>query len=145
MYKSIGLLALGLFAAMAASREGLNGVWQLDNTALAADSKLKSETLVIREGDDSVAITEDRTGKNGKESKNDIQCNTLGQQCKLKNLDVSVYYNGTILVLIETHNDIVTKKRFTSSEDGKTLNLEVMHMGPGNPRTENLTFTKQKE
>ena len=47
-----------------------------------------------------------------------------------------------MLVLVETHNDVVTKTRFTPSEDGKTLNMEVIHMAPGNPRTENLKFSK---
>jgi hypothetical protein len=56
---------------------------------------------------------------------------------------VSLWYNGSMLVLVETHNDIVTKTRFTPSDDGKTLHLEVIHMGPANQRTENLTFTKQ--
>ncbi|MGO9255316.1 MAG: hypothetical protein ACLQU1_03290 [Bryobacteraceae bacterium] len=144
MYKSIGFFALGLCAAMAAGRPDLNGVWQLDSSGLPGESKLKSETLVIHQSEDSVQISEDRTGKNGKEFKDDIQCNTMGQECKLKNAQVSLWYNGSILVLVETHNDVVTKTRFTSSEDGKTLNMEVTHMAPGNPRTENLTFTKQK-
>jgi hypothetical protein len=142
MYKTIGLFALGLCAAMAAGRPDLNGTWQLDSTGL--ENKLKSETLVIHQDEDSVQIAEDRTGKNGKEIKDDIQCNTLGQECKLKNAQVSLWYNGSILVLVETHNDIVTRTRFTPSGDGKTLNLEVTHMGPGNQKTENLIFTKQK-
>jgi hypothetical protein len=144
MYKSIGLFVLGLGAAMAAARPDLNGVWQLDSSGIPSESKLKSETLVIHQGEDSVEISEDRTSKSGKEIKDDIQCNTLGQECKLKSAQVSLWYNGSMLVLVETHNDVVTKTRFTPSEDGKTLNMEVIHMAPGNPRTENLTFTKQK-
>ena len=141
MYRLIGLLALSLCAAMAADRPELNGTWQLD--ASGADSKFKSETLVIHQTEDSVEIAKDRTTKSGKESKDDIQCNTMGQECKLKNVQVSLWYNGSMLVLVETHNDVVTKTRFSSSEDGKTLKLEVTHMAPGAQKIENLTFTKK--
>jgi hypothetical protein len=144
MHRSIGLFLLGLCAALAAERPELNGVWQLDSTTLTPETKLKSETLVIHQNEDSVEISENRTAKNGKESKDDIQCNTLGQQCKLKNLEVSLWYNGSMLVLVETHNDLTTKTRFTPSEDGKTLRLEVTHMVSGNEKTENLTFTRQQ-
>jgi len=140
MHRTIALFALGFCAAMAAGPPDLSGTWRLENRG--TDPRLKSETLVIHQGDDSVQITQERTAKNGKELKDDIQCNTLGQECKLKNGQVSLYYNGALLVLIETHNDTVTKTRFSASEDGKTLNMEVTHMSPGNPRTENLTFTK---
>ncbi len=126
---------------MAADRPELNGTWQFD--ASGAESKLKSETLVIHQTEDSVDISEDRTSKSGKEIKDDIQCNTMGQQCKLKNTQVSLWYNGDMLVLVETHNDVVTKTRFKPSGDGKTLNLEVTHMAPGTPKTENMTFTKK--
>ena len=142
MFKTIGLIALGLGAAAAADRPDLNGVWQLSNSA-GAESKFKSETLTIHQGDDTVQITEDRTARNGKEMKDDIQCNTSGQECKLKTERVSLYYNGQRLVMLETQRDIVTKKRFTTSEDGKTLNLEVIHIAPGAQRTETFTYTKQ--
>ncbi|HTX35822.1 MAG TPA: hypothetical protein VME43_12410 [Bryobacteraceae bacterium] len=143
MYRLIGLFALGLCVAMAAGRPELNGTWQLDSNGIPTESKLKSETLVIHQNEDSVEISENRTAKNGKEIKDDIQCNTMGQECKVKNLQVSLWYNGAMLVLVETHNDLVTKTRFTPSEDGKTLHLEVIHMGSGPQKTENLTFTKQ--
>jgi hypothetical protein len=141
MYRSIGLLALSLCAAMAADRPELNGTWQFDSSS--AESKFKTETLVIHQTEDSVEISKDRTARNGKESKDDIQCNTMGQECKLKNAQVSLWYNGAMLVLVETHNDVVTKTRFKPSEDGKTLNLEVTHMAPGAQKIENLTFTKK--
>ncbi len=143
MYRSIGLLVLGLCVAMAADRPELNGTWQLDSSTLSAEAKLKSETLVIHQDEDSVQISEDRTGKNGKEMKDDIQCNTMGQQCKLKNAEVSAWYNGSILVLVQTHNDVTTRTRFSPSDDGKTLHLEISHMGPSGEKLEKLTFTKQ--
>jgi hypothetical protein len=144
MYKWIGFLALGLCAAMAAERPDLNGVWQLNTNSLAAESKLKSETMVIHQSEDTVQISDDRTGKNGKEIKNEIDCNTMGQECKLKNTQVSLYYNGSVLVLVETQRENVIKKRLTESEDGKTLSVEVIHIAPPNQKTENLTFTKQQ-
>jgi len=142
MYRSIGLFVLSVCAMAATGRPELNGVWQLD---AAAEGKYKTETLTIHQTEDSVEIAEDRTAKNGKETRDDIQCNTMGQQCKLKNTQVSLWYNGAMLVLMETHNDVVTKTRFSSSDDGKTLHMEVTHLAPGNPRTENLTFTKIKQ
>src|SRR5215469_3643063 len=112
MYKAIGLLVVVLGAAAATGeRPDLNGIWQLTGDQ-ASDSKLKSETLVIQQKEDSITITDDRTAKNGKEVKDDVQCNTIGQECKLKNLHVSFWYNGSALVEVETLRDVVIKKRF---------------------------------
>ena len=55
-----------------------------------------------------------------------------------------MYYNGPVLVILEQWhgNDYVDKTRIKTSDDGKTMTMEVSHIAP--PRkTENLTFVKQ--
>jgi len=146
MLKWIGLAALALWAAAAADRPDLNGAWQLDPAhCQPAPAKLKSEMLTIRQTEDAVEIADDSTASNGKENKIEIQCNTMGQECKLKSSSVSLWYNGPMLVLIEKRhgNDIVVRKRLKPSEDGKTMTMEVSYLTSPGHQTENYIFTKQ--
>jgi len=50
----------------------------------------------------------------------------------VKDGEVSFWYNGEMLVMMETShgNSRVMKKRWAVSPDGKTLNLEVVHIVP---------------
>jgi hypothetical protein len=89
------------------------------------------------------------TENSGKAVKVDISCNTEGQECKVKEsgepAKVSFWYNGPMLVMMEQRhgNDFVTKKRFKTSDDGKTLSMEVVYIAPPGHKAENYTFTKQ--
>ena len=145
MWKWVCLSALALGAAAAAGRPQLTGTWQLDRArSQPGDEKLKSETLSIQQGDDSVQISDDVTETDGKEHKSDIQCNTVGKECKLKSEQVSAWYNGPILVIIETRrgNEVVVRKRLKTSDDGQTLSMEVDHLAPPSEKNETYTFTK---
>jgi hypothetical protein len=131
------LIALAAGAAFAADRPELNGTWQLSATH---DGRLKFETLLIQQTDVGVKISE--TG--AKEKPVDFTCNVDGHECKLKEGEVSFWYNGPALVMMEMHHnrDVVTKTRLVPSDDGKTLNLEVTHVSP--PGT-SATFTFKKQ
>jgi hypothetical protein len=109
----VAFAALGL----AADHPDLNGVWKIPGTG---------ETLSIQQTDDSVKIAE-----SGKES-TQIQCNTVGQACKIKGGEVTMWYNGAMLVLLEsTHGSShVVKKRLKVSDDGKSLEEEIIHIAP---------------
>jgi hypothetical protein len=113
-------LALCLAAAsiaFCAEHPDLNGVWK------ASDSE---QTLSIRQKDGEVAIAE-----SGKET-TEIQCNTVGQACKVKGGEVTFWYNGETLVMVESlhGNSHVTKLRLKLSEDGKNLEVETVHISP---------------
>ena len=134
--------AVGMSAA--AGRADLNGVWQLDRTH--SGDKVKSETLEIQQTEGAIQIADTTVGADGKEQKSDIQCNTLGKECKLKDEQVSLWYNGPMLVLMETRraNESVVKKRLKTSVDGRTLTLDVIHISPSG-ENETLTFTKRAQ
>lgn len=126
-------------------RPDLNGVWQLQ----PGESKAKPETLSIEQKPDTIQLS--RVVENGaKQIKTEISCSTNGEECKIKEngqpTQVSMYYNGPVLVLIEQRhgNDFVTKKRLSLSEDGKTLNVELMTINPPGRATENLVYTRQQ-
>ncbi len=149
MQKSVWVAALACCAAIAADRTRLNGTWQLDSSqSQVSGERPKSETLTIDQKDGSFDLTQAIVAANGSEEKFDIQCNTLGRECKLKEdgrpVQVSAWYNGPALVVMETHgsNGDALKKRFTASEDGKTLSLEVVHITPPGA-AERYTFVKQ--
>lgn len=133
MKKRLCLCALSIVAAaVAVDHPDLTGTWQT-----------KSEAMEIQQKDGSIQIT-DATDPAGKEKKFDIRCNTMGKECKLKDEQVSLWFNGPMLVLMETRrgNDVVIKKRMTLSDDGKTLTMEVQHIAPpGDKQT--ITFSRQ--
>jgi hypothetical protein len=101
--------------AFAADHPNLNGVW-----------KTADVTISIHQKDDAVDIAE-----SGKENV-EIQCNTTGQACKIKGGEVSLWYNGDSLVVMETLKSKarVIKKRLKVSEDGHSLEEEIVHIVP---------------
>jgi len=131
------LIAFAAAAAFAADRPNLNGTWQLSSHH---EARLKFETLLIEQTPDGVKISESGT----KEKTVDIACGVDGHECKLKEGEISLWYNGPALVMMEMHHnrDVVTKTRLVLSEDGNALNLEVIHVSPpGSSST--YTFKKQ--
>jgi hypothetical protein len=139
-------LAAFALAAAAADRPDFNGTWSLDaSRSQFGEDKLKSATLEIRQTGDSIQIVEALTDPDGKERKLDIQCNTLGKECKTKDEQVSIWYNGPMLVLMETRrgNEVVLKRRLKRSDDGKTLSVEVMHIAPPGAKNEVYAFNRQ--
>jgi hypothetical protein len=123
-------------AALCAERPELNGTWQLSSSN---EGKLKFETLLIQQSPDSIKITE----SGGKEKPVDLACGVDGQECKLKEGDISFWYNGETLVMMETsHSHVVTKTLMAPAPDGKTLSLEVTRVAPPGPHY-TYTFKKQ--
>ena len=137
---------LGVSAAWAADRPDLNGKWQLDPAhSQLNESKLKSRILSIHQTDGSIAITDEITDTSGKTRKLEFQCATDGQDCKVphESTTVSMYYNGPRLVLLESRgSDNVVKSRLTTGQDGKTLQMEILHIAPPSQKNETLVFTK---
>src|SRR5260370_17231577 len=135
MKKLVVVWALGMGEVWAQDRPELNGVWRLDPARSGfSDAKLKAQTLSIHQEDESIKIADAATEENGKERKLEYECNTNGKECALKlngqPFKVSAYYNGAVLVLIEQRkgNDSAMRKRLKTSEDGKTLTIEIANL-----------------
>jgi hypothetical protein len=128
--------ALTVVAAFASERPDLSGTWQLSSSP----GKLKFETLLIEQTPDAIKLTE--TAANKKPF--DVSCGTDAKECKLKEEQVSFWYNGPALVMMEKRQDgdVVTKTRLVAAEDGKTLSLEVTRILPAGPSA-TYTFKKQ--
>jgi hypothetical protein len=127
--------ALTVVAVFASDRPDLSGTWQLSSN----QGKLKFETLLIEQTPDAIKITESATGK----KPFDVSCGADAKECKLKEEQVSFWYNGPALVMMEKRQDgdVVTKTRLVPAEDGKTLSLEVMRILPAGP---SATYTFKK-
>jgi hypothetical protein len=123
----------------------MSGTWKLDVAqSHVGDEKVQAETLQIHQDGDSVTITESLVAPDGKEKRTDIQCNTLGKDCKLKEGVFSVYYNGSVLVVMQTHgDDLAVKRRLTMAPDGSKITMDVIHILPPNKPAETYTFVKQ--
>jgi len=115
--------------AIAGNHAELNGIWKASEG---------SETISIHQKEDAVQIAETA----GKES-NAIECNTTGQACKIKGGEVTLWYNGDTLVMMQTThgNSRVVKKRLKISTDGK-LEEEIIHISPAGS-TEKLSLVRQ--
>ena len=131
------LIAFAAAAAFAADRPELNGTWQLSSHH---EGKLKFETLLIQQTPDGVKISE----SGAKERTVDVACAVDGHGCKLKEGEISFWYDGPALVMMEIHHnrDVVTETRLVLSDDGKTLNLEMIHVSPSGSSS-TYTFRKQ--
>jgi hypothetical protein len=135
-------LALFAFSAMAQDRPTMTGTWQLD----AAKSDLKTlkvttATWVIEEGDNTIHIAETEGAKS---KKVDLQCTTDGKECQVTGdkAKASFWYNGPMLVEMETKGDRVTRYRLKVSDDGKTLTVEMTHIVPQIDKIDTMVFGK---
>ncbi len=150
MRKTVSLstsLILAVFALPGAAQEpvkpSLTGTWQFDAAKSELhNSKMTSATWVIDEGDNSIHITATESGKN---KKTEMQCTTDGKECQVTGdkSKASFWYNGPILVEMQTKGDTVTRFRLKASEDGKTLTVELTHIVPQIDKSELLVFQKQ--
>lgn len=59
----------------------------------------------------------------------DFECNTSGKDCPIKidgkKATVSVYFNGNLLVMMETRGNDVTKRRFGALTGGSEMQVET--------------------
>jgi len=142
--KSFSLLLIASVAGpllLAADRPDLNGSWQVDATKSDVHSHLPPGlTWDIQQTDDKIQITE----RVGDKNVSQLTCQTNGKDCVVKDAGhsakASFYYNGPMLVELETMGDNVTKKRLRTADDG-TLTVEVMHINPSS-KDEKIVLTK---
>jgi hypothetical protein len=137
---ALAVLALPLAGQ---DRPNLSGTWQFDS----AKSELHTLTVagatwVINEDDSSIQITESETGA-GK--KIELKCTTDGKVCKISGskATASFWYNGPMLVEMESKGEHVTRYRMKLSDDGKTLTVATTSIVPQSSQDDVLVFQKQ--
>jgi hypothetical protein len=120
------------------------GNWHFDAGKSEVHAKSEVTDEAIRQDDDSIAIDEQVKGQTLS-----LKCGTDGKSCKAKpdgqNGEVMFYYNGDMLVETDIHGrdkSHVVKKRLKLASDGKTLEIEVLHVSPVEP-PEKWVFEKQ--
>jgi hypothetical protein len=137
------LCAMALPLAGQDDRPNLSGTWQFDSTKSELHTvKVEGATWVIHEDDSSIQITESADGS-GK--KIEMKCTTDGKQCKVggDKATASFWYNGPMLVEMESKGDRVTRYRMKLSSDGNTLTVDTTSIVPQATEDDVLVFRKQ--
>ena len=135
-------IAGALMAALAYGQDKPNfsGTWQLDAAKCELHNlKLGDATWAIEEAENSIHLVENE-GKN----KTELKCTTDGKDCSVsgEKAKASFWYNGSMLVEMETKGDRVTRYRLKLSDDGKTLRVETTSIVPQDNTVDVLVFAK---
>ncbi|HTR34525.1 MAG TPA: hypothetical protein VMH80_01395 [Bryobacteraceae bacterium] len=141
----VACLALAVVALPggAQDRPDLTGTWKFDASKSQIHSeKINGGTWTISEGDDTIKISESEDGSN---KKVEFQCTTDGKECKVTGdkASASFWYNGPMLVEMETRGDHVLRYRMKLSSDGKTLTVQTTSIVPQSSQDDTLVFDKQ--
>ena len=124
-------------------RPNLSGTWQFDSSKSQLHTLTgASATWVIAEDDSSIQITESEYGPM---KKMELKCTTDGKECKISGAKVkaSFWYNGAMLVEMESRGEHVTRYRMKLSADGKTLTVDTTSIVPRSTQDDVLVFQKQ--
>ncbi len=140
VFSALAILSLPLAGQ---DRPNLSGTWQFDSSKSELHSvKVAGATWVINEDDSSIQITE---SEDGASKKTELKCTTDGKQCKLsgEKASASFWYNGAMLVEMESRGDHVMRYRMKLSNDGKTLTVNTTSIVPQATEDDVLVFRKQ--
>jgi hypothetical protein len=148
MRNAASLLACSAFAVLSLplvgqDRPNLSGTWQFDGSKSEMHSeRVDAATWVIHEDESSIQISESEGGA----AKNiELKCTTDGKQCKIsgEKATASFWYNGPMLVEMESKGDHVMRYRMKLSDDGKTLTVNTTSIVPQVTQDDVLVFRKQ--
>ncbi len=137
---SLALLAVPVFGQ---DRPNLSGTWQFDSSKSELhNTKVAGATWVINESDNSLQISQREEGDN---KSVELKCTTDGKECKVagEKAKASFWYNGPMLVEMETQGDHVVRYRMKLSDDGKTLTVNSTSIVPQSSDSDVLIFRKQ--
>lgn len=140
LYSALALVALPLAAQ---DRPNLSGTWQFDGAKSELHTvKVAGVTWVINEDDSTIQIVESEEGAS---KKVELKCTTDGKECKVagEKGTTSFWYNGPMLVEMETRGDHVVRYRMKLSDDGKTLTVDTTSIVPQSTQDDVLVFHKQ--
>jgi hypothetical protein len=130
--------------AQDSARPNFTGTWRLDQTKSEIRSKVEAPAWAIHQDGNSIEIDQEIKGH-----VQQLKCGTTGANCKGKpdgeSGEVMFYYNGAMLVETDfLSHDRVVKKRLRMGPDGKTMEIEVLHVNPQGP-VEKWVFEKQAD
>jgi hypothetical protein len=139
---SVMVAALLAAPAFAQDRPNFSGAWQFDASKSELHNvKIANGTWTIKQDDTSINISQS-DGSNGKPI--ELKCTTDGKECAIngEKAKASLWYNGAMLVEMETRGDHVIRYRLTISEDGKTMKVETTQIVPQTDGIDVLVFEK---
>ena len=117
------LLVAAVFADETADRNNLTGKWQ------GPSGKDQGEIWSIETVGDSLRLTH-----LVKQKTDEFACNIMGHECDVKlagkHVKVSLWFNGAMLVDLETRGSEIVKRRFKAM-DPNTLQVETFPINPG--------------
>jgi hypothetical protein len=137
----VSVFALLAALAIAQDKPNFTGSWQLDPAKCEQHTvKVADATWAIEESDNSIHLTETESGRAV-----EMKCSTDGKDCDVHGdkAKASFWFNGPMLVEMETKGDHVTRYRLTLSQDGKTLKVETTYIVPRGDANDVLVFTKK--
>ncbi len=142
---AMAVLAVVVLAApaFAQDRPNFSGNWLFDASKSELHNvKIASATWTIKQDEDSIHIKQ-VDGSNGKPI--ELKCSTDGKECEVsgEKAKASFWYNGPMLVEMETRGDHVVRYRIKMSEDGKTMRIETTQIVPQDNGIDVLVFQKQ--
>ena len=148
MRNAATLLGCSVLAILARPRAGqdrpnISGTWEFDSSKSELHTeKVASATWVILEDDSSIQITE---SEDGASKKIELKCTTDGKECKISGnkATASFWYNGPMLVEMESKGDRVMRYRMKLSDDGKTLTVDTTSIVPKGTQDDLMVFRKQ--
>ncbi|HYL39263.1 MAG TPA: hypothetical protein VEV17_25310 [Bryobacteraceae bacterium] len=125
--------------ALAQDKPNFTGTWQFDASKSELHNvKMASATWLIEEKDNSIHITETEGGR-----KLELKCSTDGKDCDASDkAKASFWYNGPLLVEMETRGDHVVRYRLKLADDGKSMRVELTHIVPALDGIDVLMFAK---
>ncbi len=135
--------ALLAATAFAQDRPNFSGNWRFDASKSELHNlKVSNATWTIKQDDTSIDITQ---SEGGAAKPVELKCTTDGKDCVVsgEKAKASMWYNGPILVEMETRGDHVVRYRLTMSQDGKTLKVETTQIVPQDNGIDVLVFEKQ--
>lgn len=124
------------------ARARLVGSWQPADAGANASANASKDAgvwVVEHESGDILHVTYSVGGQTVSE----FECGASGRECSMKDAGkkakVSVWYNGAMLVALETRGAEVVKRRFAVAEPGDKLDVEVIPIQPeGKAETEHF-------
>jgi len=129
---TICILVLWGFPATAQpDKPNLSGIWKLN----VAQSEIHSpgnaeETLEIEHKDLRIHVIMASKTSDGKETKLEFRCSIDGKDCDTGQSKVSLWFQGSALILMDVGADMVTKSSMKLGPNGKTLSMNVTHISP---------------
>ncbi len=120
------LLAGAAFADDYAGRAKLFGKW-LQNDG---NGDARSTWILAEAPAEAIHIT----SSSGAQTLAEFECNTVGKECEVKDAGrkskISMWFNGSKLVEMETRGSQVLKRRFNVTGDGNTMDMETIPIFP---------------